>query len=52
MIVFLFIFCCINFGALAFVTSRFLLRIEKLESIIFDMSAENSIDIILESEDI
>ena len=51
MIVFLFIFCCINFGALAFVTSRFLLRIEKLESIIFEMSADDTYEII-ESEDI
>lgn len=51
MIVFLFVFCCINFGALAFVTSRFLLRFEKLELIISEMSVDDTYEII-ESEDI
>lgn len=50
MIVFLFVFCCINFSALAFITGRFLLRIEKLESIIFELSANDTYEII-ESED-
>ena len=50
MIVFLFIFCCINFGALAFITSRFLLRFEKLESIVFELSVDDTYDVI-KSED-
>ena len=50
MIVFLFTFCCVNFALTVFVTSRFILKIEKLQSIIFEMSAVDTYEII-ESED-
>lgn len=50
MIVFLFVFCCVNFALTAFVTSRFLLKIEKLELIVFELSADDSYEII-ESEE-
>ena len=50
MIFFLFIFCCVNFALTVFITSRFLLRIEKLESIVFELSADDTYEII-ESED-